>query len=162
MPETGATAVAPPPVRATILLVEDNPDDILLVQRAIKRLGVRANVAVVEHGDAAIDYLSGSGRYADRAQHPLPDVVLLDLKLPRRSGHEVLDWVRRQPALDATPVVIMTSSTEEADVRRAYRGRANSYLRKPVAFADLESVLQLLGTYWLATNVALTPGRNLR
>lgn len=136
-----------------VLLVEDNPDDALMVRRALRKSGLAARLLVLEHGDAAVEYLAGQHAYADRLAHPLPDVMLLDLKLPRRSGHEVLQWVRAQPAFDALPIVVLTSSSEDEDVRRAYRHRANSYLRKPVTFEHLTSLLALFHNYWLQANV---------
>jgi CheY-like chemotaxis protein len=142
-----------------LLLVEDNPDDVLLVRRALRRLALPVRLVTVEHGDAAVDYLHGAGAFADRVAHPLPDMLLLDLKLPRRSGHEVLSWVRQQPHLDGLPVVILTSSSEEEDLRLAYRLHVNSYLRKPVAFAALESLLALVDSYWMRNNITPTIAR---
>ena len=99
-----------------------------------------------------MDYLAGRGDYADRITHPLSSLVLLDLKLPRKSGHEVLEWLRAQPALNRMPVVVLTSSKESRDVNRAYDLGANSYLVKPVAFADLLRMAQTLDLYWLQLN----------
>src|SRR5438270_829679 len=108
------------PTDASILLVEDNDDDVLLVRRAFAKAKLGTPLAVVRDGDAAVEYLGGGGPYADRERHPLPALVLLDLKLPRRSGFEVLEWVRRHPVLRRLPVVVLTSSKETADVDRAY------------------------------------------
>jgi CheY-like chemotaxis protein len=146
-------------VRRVLMLVEDNPDDVLLVRRALGKLAAPVRLVTAEHGDAAIEYLDGTGAFSDRQAHPLPDLVLLDLKLPRRSGHEVLAWVRQQPVLEGLPVVVLTSSIEEDDVRRAYRSHANSYLRKPVALEELAALLDQVHTYWMRTNIAWVPGQ---
>lgn len=138
----------------SVLLVEDDANDVLLVQRAFRKAGATAPMHVVNDGQAAMDYLNGSGAYANRIAHPLPALVLLDLKLPRKSGHEVLTWLRAQPALKRTPVVVLTSSKESMDVNRAYDLGANSYLVKPVAFADLLNMAQTLDLYWLQLNEA--------
>lgn len=138
----------------SVLLVEDDANDVLLVQRAFRKAGAIAPMHVVNDGQAAMDYLNGSGAYANRIAHPLPALVLLDLKLPRKSGHEVLTWLRAQPALKRTPVVVLTSSKESMDVNRAYDLGANSYLVKPVAFADLLNMAQTLDLYWLQLNEA--------
>ncbi|MBI3546053.1 MAG: response regulator [Gammaproteobacteria bacterium] len=139
-------------VRRSVLLVEDDPNDVLLVQRAFRKAGVVASMSVVNDGQAALDYLNGRGVYADRGVYPLPALMLLDLKLPRKSGHEVLEWMRAQPALKRVPVVMLTSSKESADINRAYDLGANSYLVKPVAFNDLLSLVKTLDLYWLMLN----------
>jgi CheY-like chemotaxis protein len=136
----------------TVLLVEDSPTDILLIQRAVAQANLACQLAIVRDGDAAIDYLSGVGPYADRQQHPLPVLVLLDLKLPRRSGHEVLEWCRQQAGLRRLPVAVLTSSNHMGDVNRAYDLGANSYLVKPVASGAMLDLVKLLGLYWLVAN----------
>lgn len=135
-----------------ILLVEDNDDDVALVQRAIRRAGISTRMHAVGDGDAAVDYLQGTGPYADRQAWPMPRLVLLDLKLPRRSGLEVLEWMRAQPSLAPTVVVALTSSRENADLQRAYALGANSYLVKPVDFDDLLQMMQTLDLYWIRMN----------
>lgn len=137
-----------------VLLVEDSPADVVLVQRAFRRSGGVAQLHVVGDGDAAVRYLEGSGDFSDRARHPLPRLVLLDLKLPRRSGLEVLAWLREQPGLGRLPVVVLTSSRESVDVDRAYDLGVNGYLLKPVAFDDLLQLARTLDLYWLQLNVA--------
>jgi CheY-like chemotaxis protein len=134
---------------STILLVEDNPDDILLIRRAFRKAGAFDSLEVVEDGEKAVAYLGGTGDYAARE---LPAVVLLDLKLPRRSGFEVLEWLRRQPGLRRIPVVVLTGSGERSDVNRAFDAGANSYLVKPVQFDALIEVMKLLNVYWLLLN----------
>jgi CheY-like chemotaxis protein len=140
-----------------ILLVEDNPDDVLLARRALKKAALPASMQVVEDGDEAVAYLDGSGRFGDRARHPLPALVLLDLKLPKRSGLEVLRWVRNQSGLDTTPVVVLTSSGEDEDIQKAYALGANSYLQKPVAFNALVQLLGVLELYWFRNNLTVPP-----
>jgi CheY-like chemotaxis protein len=135
-----------------ILLAEDNTTDALMVRRAFTKAGLQGAMAVVEDGDKAVAYLSGQGVFADRARHPLPVLLLLDLKLPRRSGLEVLAWVRQQPGLKRLPVVVLTSSEESADINRAYDLGANSYLVKPVNFDGLLEIVKGLGLYWLVLN----------
>lgn len=147
------------PPRGAILLIEDNPHDVLLTRRAFRKAGIDAPLAVVSDGEQAVGYLAGAGEYTDRQSHPWPTLVLLDWKLPRMSGAEVLRWIREQPTLDATPVVVLTSSREEEDVLAAYRAGANSYLNKPVAFDALLQMLERLHAYWLRTNIALLPDR---
>lgn len=133
----------------TILLVEDEASDALLIQRALCKADVASAIQVVEDGETAIAYLAGSGAYADRERHPLPVLVLLDLKMPRKSGFEVLVWLRAQPGLRRLPVVVLTSSKEPADIRRAHELGANSYLVKPLAFDALLEMVQALSRYWL-------------
>src|SRR3712207_4503791 len=135
-----------------ILLVEDNEDDVLFVRRAFRQARPANPLHVVEDGDAAVSYLAGEGEYADRTRHPLPALVLLDLKLPRRSGLEVLEWLRAQPGLKRVPVVVLTSSRENTDVNRAYDLGANSYLLKPVEFDSLLELVKTLGLYWMVLN----------
>ncbi|MEG4858698.1 response regulator [Microcoleus sp. K1-B6] len=134
----------------TILLVEDNPVDILLMQRAFRNeTFANTSLQIVRDGDAAVFYLNGDGEYSDRDRYPLPAIILLDLKLPRRSGHEVLVWLRQQPELKRLPVVMLTSSRQTFDVKRAYDLGVNSYLVKPVGFASLLEMMQSFSEYWL-------------
>lgn len=134
----------------TILLVEDNPKDVFLVQRALRKAEISTPLQVVGDGDAALQYLSGESPYSNRAAHPLPVVVLLDLKLPRRSGAEVLTWIRQQPLLRRLPVVVLTSSREYADVNRIYDLGANAYIVKPTDFEQLVNVLKTLNLHWIS------------
>lgn len=137
---------------STLLLVEDDPNDVMLFRRAKDKSNLVNPLQVVEDGEAAVAYLSGQGTYADRNRYPLPALVLLDLKLPRKSGLEVLAWLRQQPGLQRLPVVVLTSSRESLDVGRAYDLGANSYLVKPVAFDSLLEMVKALGLYWLILN----------
>jgi CheY-like chemotaxis protein len=136
----------------TVLLVEDNTTDALMVQRAFKKANLQYPVQVVDDGDKAVAYLSGSDPFHDRDQYPFPVLLLLDLKLPRRSGLEVLEWLKRQPMIKRLPVVVLTSSKENTDINRAYDLGANSYLVKPVDFDPLLEMVKRLGLYWTLTN----------
>ena len=138
----------------TLLLVEDDSNDVLLIQRAFQKASMANPLQVVTDGEEAVAYLSGEGHYGDRQKHPLPMLVLLDLKLPRKSGLEVLEWLRGQPGLKRLPVVVLTSSKESGDVNRAYDLGANSYLVKPVGFDSLVGMVKSLGLYWLMLNKA--------
>src|SRR4051794_16744683 len=143
----------PLPAPATILLVEDNLDDVILTRRAFRRSGVMAALAVAEDGEQAIHYLRGQGAFADRNAHPMPALVLLDWKLPKKTGVEVLRWIRSEPALLTLPVVILTSSKQQEDIEAAYAAGANSYLQKPVELGALQELVIRLHLYWLQTNV---------
>jgi CheY-like chemotaxis protein len=138
---------------APILLVEDNPDDVLLLRRALTAAAVPAPVAVVRDGREARDYLAGDGIFANRVQHPLPVLMLLDLQLPHFSGFAVLEWLRAQPGLKRLPVIVLTSSREDRDVRTAYDLGANSYVVKPSGLVGLQDVARRVREYWLETNV---------
>ena len=132
----------------TVVLVEDNADDISLFERAFGRTGFPHVLETVRSGDEAIEYLSGSGVYADREQYPLPTLLLLDIKLPRKDGFEVLDWIRHHPKLAPLRVVMLTGSPRSEDVNRAYRMGANSYVSKPVDALGFVDILKALGAHW--------------
>ena len=138
----------------TILHVEDDPNDILLVQRALKKTTAPAIILSVSDGDRALSYLSGSQDYANREKFPFPHLVLLDLKMPRKSGMEVLAWIRDQPALKRLLVVVFTSSKHDQDINRAYELGANSYLVKPVGFEELVTTMKEIHHYWGTLNQA--------
>ena len=135
-----------------ILVVEDNPDDVLLLQRAFRRANLPNPLHIVGDGQAALDYLSGAPPYGDRTAYPVPGLVLLDLKLPKRTGHEVLQWIRAQPGLRRLPVAVLTTSRESPDVNRAYDLGANSYLTKPVEFDGLITLVTTVQQYWMTMN----------
>lgn len=132
----------------TILLVEDNPDDEALTLRALKKNNIFNEVTVARDGQEALDYFFGEGA----SERPAPTVVLLDLKLPKIDGLEVLQRIRADPRTCLQPIVILTSSKEEQDIVNGYRLNANSYIRKPVDFAQLMEAIRQLGLYWLVLN----------
>lgn len=135
-----------------ILLVEDDENDVLLIQRAFQKAGMRQVLKVVRGGDEAIAYLSGAGAFADRERNPLPFMVLLDLKMPGTNGFEVLQWIRADATCKRLLVVVLTSSNLQADVDRAYELGTNSYLVKPVEFSEMLSLLQRFEVYWTEIN----------
>ena len=135
-----------------ILLVEDDSNDILFVQRAFRQANLDNPIRIVKDGDEAVSYLGGKNKYANRDIYPLPALILLDLKLPRRSGLEVLAWIRQQKNLKRIPVVVLTSSKESLDVDKAYDLGVNSYLVKPVKFEALATMVEVLDAYWLKLN----------
>lgn len=131
-----------------VLLVEDNPDDVALLRRALDRTGHALPLQVAVDGPEAVDYLSERGPFADRTHHPRPSLVLLDVKLPRQSGLEVLAWIRQQPSLSDLRVFMLTSSMEPSDVRTAYALGAELYLVKPLGFEALKGLAKALGGCW--------------
>jgi CheY-like chemotaxis protein len=137
-----------------ILLVEDNNDDVFFFQRAWNAAVVPNPLKVVRDGQQAVAYLEGTGEYADRQTHPMPAMVLLDLKLPFRNGHEVLSWIRSNPSTRRLLVVLLTSSRETTDVRKAYELGANGYLAKPGSAAQLIEMVRAIRSYWLELNVS--------
>ncbi|MBI5688070.1 MAG: response regulator [Verrucomicrobia bacterium] len=136
----------------TILLVEDNPSDVALTQRALQRVCITSRLVVVEDGQEALDYLFGSGMHAGRDISQLPGLVLLDLKLPKVDGLEVLRRIRANKRTRRLPVIVLTSSKEEQDVAAAYDLGANSYIRKQVDFAQFDAAMKLVGAYWQGLN----------
>ena len=140
----------------TILLAEDDPNDVILFQRAMERASLSADsLKAVGDGEKAISYLSGQGIYADRDLYPLPALLWLDLKMPRKSGLEVLSWIRKQPQLRYLIVVFFTSSNSSEDIRLAYEAGANSYLVKPVEFTEMVEMIRNVTFYWLEMNEKL-------
>ena len=139
-----------------ILLVEDNPDDELLTRRALRKNRIVSEVVVLRDGPSAIDYLFAQGRYANRTARQ-PDLVLLDLKMPKIDGLEVLKIIRSNAHTAMLPVVVLTTSNEQADIRTSYANGANSYVRKPVDFDQFTDAMRLIGEYWLGLN-ELPPG----
>ncbi len=136
----------------TILLVEDNPDDEELTLRALRKSGVKEPVVVARDGPEALDYLFATGAWKERDAQDTPRVVLLDLKLPKLSGLDVLRRMREDPRTRRVPVVVLTSSTEERDIEQCYDLGANSYVRKPVEFDEFLEFIRNLGNYWLKLN----------
>jgi len=138
MPETGV-----------ILLAEDDEADILLIRNVFKEIGILNPLHVVRDGDEAIAYLKGEGQYANRAEYPLPSLLLLDLKMPRTNGFEVLQWIRSEPTLRTLRVIVLTSSEQINDVNEAYHLGANSFLVKPRDFSNFITLFKSLHSYWL-------------
>lgn len=136
----------------SILLVEDNPHDEELTIRALRKNDVRNPIVVARDGAQALDYLFARGAHEGRDRADLPQVILLDLKLPKLGGLEVLEAIRADESTRLVPVVVLTSSAEAQDVARSYRLGANSYVRKPVDFARFLEAAKHLGVYWLVTN----------
>ena len=137
------------PDQSVILLVEDREDDVVLIRRAFDKAKVINPIQVVSNGEEAFWYLKGEGKYANRAEYPLPDLVLLDLKMPRVDGFEVLRWIRQQPGLSSVRVVVLTSSDQMRDVNEAYQLGANSFLVKPLEFERFVNMSAAINGYWL-------------
>jgi len=135
-----------------VLLAEDDANDVLLIQRAFQKTNIANPLRVVRDGEEALAYLSGQEPYADRDRHPLPMLLLLDLKLPRKSGFEVLQWLRQQSSLKRLPVVVLTSSNQNPDINKAFDLGANSYLVKPGGLDSLLELVKNLDMYWLILN----------
>jgi DNA-binding response OmpR family regulator len=136
----------------TILLVEDSPDDVFFMKRAFDVSGATGSIQVAEDGQIALDYFAGTGAFADRAEFPLPALVLLDLRMPRVPGFEVLKWLRENSEFNCIPVVILSSSREESDMKRAYALGANSFLVKTGNTSHLAAMVKTMVDYWLKYN----------
>jgi CheY-like chemotaxis protein len=150
------------PDQAVILLAEDREDDILLIRKAFQKAFIHNPLQIVRDGEEAIAYLSGEGKYSNRSEYPLPDLMLLDLKMPRMNGFEVLEWIRRQPGLSTLRVVVLTASDLMRDVNSAYKLGANSFLVKPTDFEDVVHMGKFLTTYWLRLSKAPETSRPQR
>jgi CheY-like chemotaxis protein len=138
------------PVRIhCILMAEDDENDVFFMDRAFKQANILNPLQRVKDGEEAIEYLRGDSIYADRIKYPLPCLMLLDLKMPRKNGFEVINWIREQPILKRLPIVVLTSSRQDPDIVRAYESGANTYLVKPVKFEGLVEVMKALNLYWL-------------
>ena len=137
-----------------IMLVEDNPDDEELTLRALRGAGIVNKVFVARDGSEALEFLFGTGKHAGRDPLTMPAVVLLDLKLPKLSGIDVLNRMRADPRTKLIPVVVLTSSSEDEDMLRSYQSGANSYVRKPVEFSSFANAVTQLGMYWMLLNQA--------
>jgi CheY-like chemotaxis protein len=142
------------PEHAVILLAEDEEDYVLLIKHAFEKARIPNPLYVVWNGQEAIAYLMGAGVYANRAEYPLPDLFLLDLKMPRVNGFEVLEWLRDQPGLAALRVLVLTSSEDLRDVNRAYQLGANSFLVKPLDFQNVIQLSHLIQDFWLKVSSA--------
>jgi CheY-like chemotaxis protein len=135
-----------------ILLAKDNEDYVMLFQRALKAADVQAGLQIVRDGQEAVDYLSGTEPYADRVRHPFPKLLLLDLKMPRMDGFEVLSAVRQRLGFTRLPVIVLTHSDNPADIKRAYELGATSYFQKPDSLEGLDEMIHVLHAYWLKFN----------
>ena len=136
-----------------VLLVEDDVSDFRLIQRAFAKIKPSIPMLRLTHGDEAVAYLAGDAPYENRSLHPIPCVLLLDMKLPRRSGFEVLEWIRMQDsALKRIPIIMLTSSSHQVDVNKAYELGVNSYLVKPSNNSELEQLVSAFRTYWMELN----------
>jgi len=136
-----------------VLLVEDDVSDFRLIQRAFAKIKPSIPMLRLTHGDEAVAYLAGDAPYENRSLHPIPCVLLLDIKLPRRSGFEVLEWIRMQDsALKRIPTIMLTSSSHQVDVNKAYELGVNSYLVKPSNNSELEQLVSAFRTYWMELN----------
>jgi CheY-like chemotaxis protein len=135
-----------------ILLVEDDENDVLVMKMALEKAGLTCPIRVASDGREAQDYLSGTGKFADRHEYPLPYLILLDLKLPRVMGLEVLKWVRQRPEFDSTIVLILSSSSMPEDVQGAYHLHANGYLVKPYNLEKLQLMTQAIKEFWYIQN----------
>jgi two-component system, response regulator len=140
------------PAEKMILLVEDNPDDEALTLRALKQSKLANEIVITRDGNEALEFMFGTGKYEGRDVSHTPAVVLLDLKLPKLSGLEVLERLRADPRTKLVPVVVLTSSSEDEDMLRSYQLGANSYVRKPVVFGKFADAVSQLGLYWVLLN----------
>jgi CheY-like chemotaxis protein len=141
------------PALGAILLIEDEPADTLLIRRGFEKAGVENPIQAIANGDTALAYLEGIGEYQDRTKYPLPIFVLLDLKLPGMMGLQLLKWIRSKKELRLIPVVVLTGSPDDANVKAAYEAGANSYLLKPVDRHEISRVVGAIQNYWLEHNV---------
>jgi CheY-like chemotaxis protein len=144
------------PANVVILVAEDSEDDRFMYGRALEKIGLK-NVRFVPDGEEAIAYLRAEGKYADRNEYPFPNWLIVDLKMPRKGGFEVLEWVRAHPECSVIPAIVMTSSMIPADVKRAYEIGVNTFFSKPHSQAELVSLFQGILDYWCKAEVPAVP-----
>ena len=137
---------------SSVLLVDDDSNDVFFMKRAFKEVNISTPLMVAQDGQEAIEYLSGAGRFADRLLHPLPCFLILDLKMPRKTGLDVLKWLREQPVFRCLPVMIFSSSAHRYDVERAYQFGANSFVVKPGSVEQRTDLARFIKDFWLQTN----------
>ncbi len=137
----------------SILLIEDDPNDQILIRRAVKKANILNSVFVLGDGEKAIQYLSGEKDYSDRSKHPLPILIILDLKMPKVSGLDVIEYVKKQPLIKRIPIIVLTSSKDTSDINSAYDLGVNSYLVKPVKFEDLVNIMVNMASFWISSNI---------
>ena len=142
----------------TVLIAENDANDVFLLRRAFAKAKVSAALHFVQDGQEAIDYLKGEAGFSDRVAHPLPDLVLLDLKMPRIGGSTVLEWIRQQTNLRSLPVIVLSSSNLQADIDRAYELGANSYIVKPHGHRELCEMAAVVNRRWLEPDSDAAPG----
>jgi len=140
-----------------IFLVEDRPDEVELMKQALHQVGVTNPLRVFTDGAEAIAYFEGGGRYSDRVTYPLPRLVMLDLKLPNRTGLDIVKWMKSDPRIKRIPVIVITSSREVLDMEKAYSAGVNSYLVKPTSFREFVDTMNITATYWIHYNSSLDP-----
>jgi CheY-like chemotaxis protein len=138
--------------RKLVLVAEDNSEDAFLLNRCFIKAGIGVQLCFVRDGEDAVDYLEGKKGFADRTEHPITHLVLLDLKMPKLNGFEVLEWIRAQPELKRLLIIVLTSSGERKDVNQAYDLGANSYVVKPSSLKQMGDVVEKLHSYWLEIN----------
>jgi CheY-like chemotaxis protein len=135
-----------------VLMAEDDENDIAFLQRAFKQAEIHNALQVVQDGQAAIDYLSGAGTFSDRGRYPLPGLLLLDLKMPRKTGMEVLEWIRARETLRSLPIIVFSSSVYPADIETAYRKGANAFVTKPSGAPERTELARMIKGFWLTFN----------
>ena len=143
-----------------IVVADDDSSDLELLQLAVERSGVPANVHEVRDGQEAIEYLEGANPFTDRQLHPFPDLLILDLKMPRMDGFQVLDWLRAHPDCGQLPVVMLSSSSLERDVEEAYRRGANTFFTKPMDYGKFSDLVRLMIHYWIQSQRPVSTARS--
>ena len=139
----------------SVLIAEDDENDVFFLRRAFQQAKVENPLHVVRDGQEAIDYLAGSGEFSDRSAHPLPYLFILDLKMPRKTGLDVLVWLQEQPELRCLPVLVLSSSAQVGDIEKAYGLGANAFVVKPASLEKRVELAKLIGTFWLEVNEGL-------
>ena len=132
----------------TILVAEDDPNDVIMLKRAFLKNGLNNPVHVSPDGEDAISYMEGKGQYSDRSQYPFPSLLFTDLKMPRSSGFDILNWLRKNPKCQIIPVIVFSSSRQEEDILMAYQSGANAYINKPSTMAELIEVVRITSEFW--------------